>query len=56
MLMFKLTKKFDYFEDYFFLTKANECDIIIKLSHESESQGNERTEERSGKTEREFGS
>ena len=39
-----------------FLTKANECDIIIKLSHESESQGNERAKERSEKTEREFGS
>ena len=32
-----------------FLTKANECDIIIKLSHESESQGNERAKERSEK-------
>ena len=28
-----------------FLTKANECDIIIKLSHESESQENERAKE-----------
>ena len=28
-----------------FLTKVNECDIIIKLSHESESQENERAKE-----------
>ena len=27
------------------MTKANGCDIIIKLSHESESQGNERAKE-----------
>ena len=35
-----------------FLTKANECDIIIKLSHESESQGmkeqREEAEKRNG--------
>ena len=29
---------------------------MIKLSHESESQGNERAKRRSEKTEREFGS
>ena len=27
------------------MTKVNECDIIIKLSHESESQENERAKE-----------